>query len=86
MKIRICDQICDMPLRCFEFSPTAKEMKYNTCVRQSSGAVQSIRGADTSPVGQNHIKQLTDIVGIKDSTDIVSSYQQNNKQQIFINF
>ena len=25
MKIRINDQICDMPLRCFKFSPTAKE-------------------------------------------------------------
>ena len=38
-----------------------------------AGAVQSIRGADTSPVGQNHIKQLTDIVSIKDPTDIVSN-------------
>ena len=52
MKIRINNRVVDMPLRCFEFSPTAKEMKYNTCVRQSSGAVQSFRGADTSPVGQ----------------------------------
>ena len=52
MKIRINNQISDMPLRCFEFSPTAKEMKYNACSSQSAGAVQSIRGADTSPVGQ----------------------------------
>lgn len=36
-------------------------------------AVQSVCGADTPPVGQNHIKQLTDIVSIKDTTDIVSN-------------
>ena len=27
----------------------------------------------TPPVGQNHIKQLTDIVSVKDTTDIVSN-------------
>ena len=63
MKIRINDQICDMPLRCFEFSPIAKEnTKYisneefndieNDFLSQSAGAVQSVRGADTPPVGQ----------------------------------
>ena len=67
MKIRINNRVVDMPLRCFEFSPTAKEMKFNTC------SSQSVRGADTSPVGKNHIKQLTDIVSIKDLTDIVSN-------------
>ena len=74
MKIRINNQISDMPLWRFEFSPATKEMKFNACSSQSAGAVQSIRGADTSPVGQkNHIKQLTDIVSIKDPTDIVSN-------------
>lgn len=43
MKIRINNRVVDMPLRCFEFSPTAKE---------SAGAVQSVHGANTSPVGQ----------------------------------
>lgn len=46
MKIRINNRVFDMPLRCFGFSPTAKEMKYNTCSSQSAGAVQS--GADTA--------------------------------------
>lgn len=62
MKIRINNRINDMPLRCFEFSPTAKEMKFNAC---SSQPGRCIRGADTPPVGQNHIKQQTDIVNIK---------------------
>ena len=79
MKIRINNRVFDMPLRCFEFSPTAKEMRFDTC------SSQSVRGADTAG-GKNHIKQPTDIVSIKDPTDIVSNYQQNNKQQIFINF
>ena len=52
MKIRINNRINDMPLRCFEFSPTAKEIKFNACSSQSAGAVQSVRGADTSPVWQ----------------------------------
>ena len=65
MKIRINNRVFDMPLQCFEFSATAKE---NT---KYTGAVQSVCGADTSPVGKNHIKQLTDIVSIKDLTDIV---------------
>ena len=67
MKIRINNRINDMPLRCFEFSPTAKE---NT---KYTGAVQSVRGADTAGGCKNHIKQLTDIVSIKDLTDIVSN-------------
>lgn len=46
MKIRINNRVVNMPLRCFEFSPIAKE---NT---KYTGAVQSIRGADTPPVGQ----------------------------------
>lgn len=46
MKIRINNQICDMPLRCFEFSPIAKEMKFNAFSSQSAGAVH--RGADTA--------------------------------------
>lgn len=48
MKIRINNRIVDTSLRCFEFSPTAKEMKYNTCSSQSAGAVQSVCGADTA--------------------------------------
>lgn len=54
MKIRINDQICDMPLRCFEFSPMAKEItKYisdkefndieNDFLSQSAGAVLTLR-------------------------------------------
>lgn len=39
MKIRINNRVVDMPGRCFELSPTAKE---------SAGAVQSVRGADTA--------------------------------------
>ena len=73
MKIRINNRINDMPLRCFEFSPTAKEIKFNACSSQSAGAVQSVRGADTAGGGKNHIKQPTDIVSIKDPTDIVSN-------------
>ena len=71
MKIRINNRINDMPLRCFEFSPTAKEIKFNAC------SSQSVCGADTAGGGKNHIKQ---------PTDIVRNQQQNNKQQIFINF
>ena len=56
MKIRINNRVVDMPLQCFEFSPTAKEMKFNTCSSQSAGAVQSVRGADTPPVGQKSHK------------------------------
>ena len=54
MKIRINNRVFDMPGRCFEFSPTAKEMKFDTrssadsCSSQSAGAVQSVRGADTA--------------------------------------
>lgn len=40
-----------------------------------AGAVQSVRGADTSPVGQNHIKRLPDILRIKQQTDIVNIKQ-----------
>ena len=58
MKIRINNRIVDMSLRCFKFSPTAKEnTKYisdkefndieNDFLSQSSGAVQSVRSADT---------------------------------------
>ena len=68
MKIRINNRVVDMPLRCFEFSPTAKEMKFNACSSQSAGAVLTLRRW-----GKNHIKQLTDIVSIKDTTDIVSN-------------
>lgn len=49
MKIRINNRVVDMPLRCFEFSATAKE---KTNSSQSAGAVLSARGADTSPVWQ----------------------------------
>ena len=73
MKIRINNRVVDMPLRCFGLAPTAKEMRFDTCSSQSAGAVQLVCGADTSPVGKNHIKQLTDIVSIKDLTDIVSN-------------
>ena len=73
MKIRINNRINDMPLRCFEFSPMAKEMRFDSCNSQSAGAVQLVRGADTAGGCKNHIKQLTDIVSIKDPTDIVSN-------------
>ena len=96
MKIRINNRINDMPLRCFEFSPMAKEMRFDSCNSQSAGAVQLVRGADTLSSAdscnsqsagavqlvrgadtaggcKNHIKQLTDIVSIKDPTDIVSN-------------
>lgn len=45
MKIRINNRVVDMPGRCFEFSPTAKEnTKYtrssaDSCSSQSAGAV-----------------------------------------------
>ena len=42
MKIRINNRVVDMPLRCFEFSPMAKE---NT---KYTGALQSVHGADTA--------------------------------------
>ena len=48
MKIRINNRVFDMPLRCFEFAPTAKEMRFDTCSSQSAGAVQLVRGADTA--------------------------------------
>ena len=67
MKIRINNRVFDMPLQRFEFSATAKENTKHT------EAVQSVRGADTAGGGKNHIKQLTDIVSIKDLTDIVSN-------------
>lgn len=41
-----------MPLRCFEFSPTAKGNTKYISNEEQPGVVQSIRGADTSPVGQ----------------------------------
>ena len=39
MKIGINNRVVDMPLQCFEFSSTAKEMKFDTCSSQSAGAV-----------------------------------------------
>ena len=42
MKIRINNRVVDIPLRCFEFSPTAKEIKFNACSSQSAGAVPSV--------------------------------------------
>lgn len=43
MKIRINDQICDMPLRCFEFRQWQRKTQ-STLVSRGGGA-------DTSPVG-----------------------------------
>ena len=54
MKIRINNRVFDIPLRCFEFSPTAKEMEFNACSSQSAGAVQSVRGADTAGGAKPH--------------------------------
>lgn len=79
-----------MPLRCFEFAPMAKEnTKYisdkefndieNDFLSQWPGRCSPSVVLTLRRWGKNHIKQLTDIVSIKNPTDIVSNYQQ--KQQ-----
>ena len=70
MKIRINNRVFDMPLRCFEFSPMAKE---NTKYISQPGRCSPPVVLTLRRWGKNHIKQLTDIVSIKDPTDIVSN-------------